>query len=83
MQTLWGTLEELKTTKDWVIWRKDSRKEDEDLMSYLTKVGRGSSEAELYEDRKNRKECLVKRCLCKEELRRGEGGGPGEMRGRI
>ena len=33
-------LEELKTTNDWVIWRKDSRKEDEDLMSYLTEVGR-------------------------------------------
>ena len=54
-------LEELRTTNDWVIWRKDSRKEDEDLMSYLMKVG--SSEAELYEDRKNRKECLVKRCV--------------------
>ena len=33
-------LEELKTTNDWVIWRKDSRKEDEDLMSYLTEVER-------------------------------------------
>ena len=33
-------LEELKTTNDWVIWRKDSRKEDEDLMSYLMKMGR-------------------------------------------
>ena len=41
-------LEEPKTTNDWVIWRKDSRKD-----------------------------------LCKEELRRGEGGGAGEMRGRI
>ena len=33
-------LEGLKTTNDWVIWRKDSRKGDEDLMSYLTEVGR-------------------------------------------
>ena len=33
-------LEELKTTNDWVIWRKDSRKGDEDLMSYLTELGR-------------------------------------------
>jgi hypothetical protein len=33
-------LEELKTTNDWVICRKDSRKWDEDLMSYLTEVGR-------------------------------------------
>jgi hypothetical protein len=32
--------EELKTTNEWVIWRKDSRKGDEDLMSYLTEVGR-------------------------------------------
>ena len=33
-------LAELKTTNDWVIWRKDSRKGDEDLMSYLMEVGR-------------------------------------------
>jgi hypothetical protein len=28
----------------------------------------------------HRRDRLVKRCLCKEELRRGEGGGAGEMR---
>ena len=33
-------LEELKTTNSWVIWRKDSRKGDEDLMSYLMEAGR-------------------------------------------
>ena len=33
-------LEELKTTNDWVFWRRDSRKGDEDLMVYLTEVGR-------------------------------------------
>jgi hypothetical protein len=74
---------ELKTTNDWVIWRKDSRKGDEDLMSYLTRWGGRSSEAEPCEDKKNRRERLVKRCPCREELRRGEGGGTGEMQDRI
>jgi hypothetical protein len=32
-------LEELKTTNDWVVWRMDSTKGDEDLMLYLTEVG--------------------------------------------
>jgi hypothetical protein len=69
-----------------VIWRKDSRKEDEDLMSYLTEVGREEFRGRAvhyYKDKKNRRERLVKRCLRKEQLRRGEGGGAGEMRGRI
>jgi ribonuclease HI len=33
-------LEELRTTKDWVIWRKDNRNGDESLMAYLMEAGR-------------------------------------------
>ena len=64
-----------------MIWRKDSRKEDKDLMSYLMKMGREEFRGRAVRGQEEQKG--VPGEDCKEELRRGEGGGAGEMRGRI
>ena len=68
-------LEELKTTNDWVIWRKDSRKGDEDLMSYLTEVGREKFRGRGVRGQEEQKECLVKRRLYRAPGRDQKGRG--------